>query len=388
MASEGASKQRSALNEKRGVVRQEWLLLPALIAGALFLVFGTGWVSDLSNQWRALFLFAWLIVVILISAFAVVRHADCLAIKLGEPYGTLILTLSVIGMEVLMVSAVMLSGKGDPAMARDTMFAVVMIVLNGLLGVALLTGGWRHHEQQYNLQGAVSYLAMLVPLSATGLILPYYTAATSTPVLFKVRSVVLLLTTIGLYGTFLAVQTRRHPEHYHEPSAVVKPSDEAAETAEDAHYVVRSLSFHISFLILYLLPVVVLSKKLAVVLDYEGDLIGAPQALSGVVVAILILCPEGMSAIRAALNNQLQRSVNLLFGAALSTIALTVPAVVTISLMTGHPVELGLSPVNQILLTVTLIVCILTCATGRTNVLNGMIHLVMFFAYFLLLFGS
>ena len=387
MASARASKQRAGFGGKWEAVRAERLLLPGLITGALFLLFGKAWVADLSNQLWTLFLFVWLIVVILIAAFAVVRHSDCLAIKLGEPYGTLILTLSVIGMEVLMVSAVMLGGKGDPAMARDTMFAVVMIVLNGLLGVALLTGGLRHHEQQYNLQGAVSYLAMLVPLSATGLILPYYTAATATPLLFKVRSTVLLLTTIGLYGTFLAVQTRRHPEHYHEPS-VEKLSDEAAEAEEHAHLVVRSLPFHITLLFLYLLPVVVLSKKLAIILDYEGDLIGAPQAVSGLIVAILILCPEGVSAIRAALNNRLQRSVNLLFGAALSTIALTVPAVIAISLSTGRPVELGLTPVNQILLSVTLIVCILTCATGRTNVLNGMIHLVMFLAYFILIFGG
>src|SRR5262249_32705040 len=134
-----------------------------------------------------------------------------------------------------------------------------------------------------------------------------------------------------------------------------------------------------------LLPVVVLSKKLAIILEYGANRLGAPQALSGVVVAILILCPEGVAAIRAALGNRLQRSVNLLFGAALSTIALTVPAVVAISLATGRRIELGLSPVNQILLAVTLILSILTCTTGRTNVLNGLIHLVLFVAYFILI---
>ena len=157
----------------------EWLLLPGAASALAFLAFGNGWLSTLANPWWAGFLFVWLFGAILISAFGVVRHADCLAIKLGEPYGTLILTLSVIGMEVMMVSAVMLGGTPDPAMARDTMFAVIMIVLNALLGVALLVGGWRHHEQQYNLQGATSFLSMLVPLAASGLVLPYYTSASS-----------------------------------------------------------------------------------------------------------------------------------------------------------------------------------------------------------------
>ncbi|PWU09752.1 MAG: calcium:proton antiporter [Verrucomicrobia bacterium] len=368
----------------KGIARSEVLLLPGLASGILFLVFGKSWLSNLANPWCALVLFGVLIAAILTSAFGVVRHADCLAIKLGEPYGTLILTLSVIGMEVLMVSAMMLSGTPDPAMARDTMFAVVMIVLNGLLGIALLAGAWRHREQQYNLQGAVSFLAMLVPLSATGMILPYYTS-TGTPFLIKLRATALIVTTVGLYGVFLAIQTFRHPEHFDEP-AKAKLSDEAAEASEHHHFAIRSLPFHVACLILYLLPVVVLSKKLAVVLEYGADRLGAPQALSGTIVAILILCPEGVSGIRAALGNRMQRSVNLIFGSAVSTIALTVPAVVAISLFTGVQLELGLTPVNQVLLSVTLLVSILTCATGRTNVLNGFVHLVLFVTYMLLIF--
>jgi Ca2+:H+ antiporter len=317
----------------------------------------------------------------------VVRHADCLAIKLGEPYGTLILTLSVIGMEVMMVSALMLTGNPDPTMARDTMFAVLMIVLNALVGIALLVGGWRHHEQQYNLQGAVSFLSMLVPLAVAGLVLPYYTATNSTPALFKFRAVALVVITVGLYGAFLAVQTRRHPDHFVEPEGVPL-SEGAAEASEHGHLTVRALPFHAALLLAYLLPVILLSKKLAVVLEHGAIRAGAPQALSGVVVAILILCPEAMASVRAAWGTRLQRSVNLLFGAALSTIALTVPAVLLISLVTGKPVELGLSPVNQILLAVTLVLCILTCTTGRTNVLNGLVHLVLFAGYFILMFGG
>lgn len=367
------------------MVRMEWLLLPGAASALAFFAFGNGWLSALANPWWAGFLFVWLFGAILNSAFAVVRHADCLAIKLGEPYGTLILTLSVIGMEVMMVSAVMLGGTPDPAMARDTMFAVIMIVLNALLGVALLVGGWRHHEQQYNLQGATSFLSMLVPLAASSLVLPYYTSADSTSTVFKFRATALIVTTVGLYGAFLAMQTLRHPDHFAEPLKRQLPETMAA-TKEHPQFAVRSLPFHVGLLIAYLLPVVLLSKKLAIVLDYGADRLGIPQALSGMVVAALILFPEGMASVRAAWDNRLQRAVNLIFGAALSTIALTVPAVLAISLATGRSVELGLSPVNQIMLAVTLIVCILTCTTGRTNVLNGLIHVVLFVAYFILLF--
>ena len=366
-------------------LRTEWPLLFSVISTGLFFLFGAAWMADLSNPAWEGFLFLWLFIAILTSAFGVVRHADCLAIKLGEPYGTLILTLAVIGMEVMMVAAVMLAGKAGPTMARDTMFAVIMIVLNALLGIALLAGGWRHREQQYNLQGAVSFLTMLVPLAVAALVLPYYTTATTSPALTKFRAVALVLFTAGLYGVFLAVQTRRHPDYFKD-SATVPLSDEAEEVSEHAHFTIRSLPFHATFLVAWLLPVVVLAKKLAVVLQGGAERFGAPPALSGMVVAVLILCPEGMAGVRAALGNRLQRSVNLLFGAALSTIALTVPAVILISLATGRAIELGLSPVNQILLVLTLAVCTLSCLTGRTNVLNGFIHLVLFAAYFVLIF--
>ena len=368
-------------------LRTEWLLSVGVASAALFLVFGKVWLADLSNAVWMLFLFLWLFGAILLSAFGVVRHADCLAIKLGEPFGTLILTLAVVGMEVMMISALMLSGDPDPTMARDTMFAVVMIVLNALLGIALVAGGWRHREQSYNLQGAMTFLAMLVPLAGFGLILPFYTTATASPSLVTLRAVTLMVTTIGLYCVFLAVQTRRHPDYFRE-SAGVHVSDEAAEASEHAGFDVRSIPFHSVLLIAWLLPVILLAKKLAVVLDNGADRLGAPPALSGIVVALLILTPEGMAGVRAAWGNRLQRSVNLLFGAGLTTIALTVPAVIIISLVTGKSLQLGLSPVNQILLAITLVVSTLTCVTGRTNVLNGFIHLVLFVAYFVLIFEA
>lgn len=366
-------------------LRKEWPVALGIVTAILFLLFGKDWLSDLSSWPRSAGLFVWLFGTILLSAFAVVRHADCLAIKLGEPYGTLILTLSVIGMEVMMVSAVMLTGAAEATLARDTMYSVLMLVLNGLFGLALVAGGWRHGEQQYNLQGAVSYLAMLVPMAALALILPAYATTSGTPVSNNIRVWVLALTSIGLYAIFLAVQTKRHPDFFVEPGGPV-PTEEAAEAHEHGNLEVRSIPYHALFLVLCLAPVVVLSKKLAVLLEYGVARLGLPVALSGALVGALILAPEGLTAVRAALGNRLQRSVNLLYGAALTTIALTVPAVIFISLGTGLPLTLGLDPANQVILVTTLVLSIITCTTGRTNVLNGFIHLLLFVTYFTLIF--
>ena len=197
----------------------------------------------------------------------------------------------------------------------------------------------------------------------------------------------MIVVTIGLYCVFLAVQTRRHPDYFQE-STGVQLSDGAAEASEHAGMEVRTVPFHSALLLAWLLPVILLAKKLAVVLDNGAERLGAPAALSGIVVALLILTPEAMAGVRAAWGNRLQRSVNLLFGAVLTTIALTVPAVILISLVTGQSIELGLSPVNQILLAVTLAVSTLTCVSGRTNVLNGFIHLVLFITYIVLVFEA
>lgn len=168
------------------LAKQEWVFVASIVTTTLFFLFGDRWLADISNPAWFAFILIWLFVVILLSAFAIVRHAESLAVILGEPLGTLVLTLSVIGIEVMMISAVMLTGGGKPTLARDTMFAVVMIVLNGLVGLSLLLGGLRHHEQQYNLQGANAFLALIVPLAVLGLILPNYTQSSPGPTLSKI----------------------------------------------------------------------------------------------------------------------------------------------------------------------------------------------------------
>src|SRR6202522_2947197 len=187
-------------------LRQEWLLGVAWATTALFVLFGKHWLADLLNPLWFTLMLVWLFAVILSSAFAVVHHAESLAIRLGEPLGTLVLTLSVIGIEVMMISAVMLTGEGKPALARDAMFGVVMIVLNGLTGISLLLGGLRHHEHQYNLRGANSFLSLIVPLTVLGLVLPNFTSASSGPTLSVLQSIFLAVMSVGIYSLFLIIQ--------------------------------------------------------------------------------------------------------------------------------------------------------------------------------------
>jgi Ca2+:H+ antiporter len=188
------------------MLRREWPLVVSIATTALFLVFGKGWFTDLSNAvWFASML-GWLFGAMLVTAFAVVRHAEGLAIRLGEPLGTIVLTLSMSGMKMMMIAAVMYTGHGESSLARDTMLAIVMIVLNGLTGASLLLGGWRYHEQTDNLYGANDFLAVLLPLSVLGLVLPRFTVSSPGPTFSPLRAAFLSCMSVSLYGVFLAMR--------------------------------------------------------------------------------------------------------------------------------------------------------------------------------------
>ncbi len=369
------------------VLRREWPLLLSIATAILLLVFGERWVADLSHWAWFAFVLAWLFTVILFSAFAVVRHAESLAVILGEPLGTLVLTLSVTGIEVMMIAAVMYTGHGSSSLARDAMFAVVMIVLNGMVGSSLLLGGLRYHEQTYNLQGANAFLAVIVPLAVLGLILPNFTVSSPGPTLSPLQAAFQGVMSIALYGVFLAIQNVRHRDYFVSSEAV-----EAATRHEmgDGHgeLEIRSVGYHSTLLLAYLLPLVILSKNLAAPINYGLRVLQAPSSLAGFLVAILILSPESLGAMRAALANQLQRSVNILLGSVLATISLTIPAVLTIGFVTGETVVLGLDAVDMTLLSLTLGVSTLTFASPRTNVLLGAVHLLLFLSYVMLIFDS
>ena len=364
----------------------EWRLLVSLATSALFFVYGPSWLADLSNMAWLAFLFAWLFAVILLSATAVVRHAESLAAKLGEPLGTLILTLSVTGIEVMMISSVMFAGKGHPALARDTVFGAVMIALNGMVGLSLLLGGLRYREQEYNLQGANAFLAVLVPLLVLGLVLPNYTVSTAGPIFSPLQATFHIVMSIALYGVFLAIQNVRHREYFLAPTSVATAEHPSALDPADPE--VRSPVYHFPLLLAYLAPIVYLSRQIAVPIDYGIDVLNLPAALGGLLVSVLVMSSESLAAARAALANQLQRSVNLLLGSVLACISLTIPAVLTIGLVSGQPIILGLEPVEMTLLLLTLAVSTLTFASARTNVLLGAVHLLLFLAYLMLLFEN
>ncbi|RMC36164.1 calcium:proton antiporter [Paracoccus alkanivorans] len=351
---------------------------PILAVIATLAIFNTApgaFLHPATAVW-ALLPFIWLFAVMIWGASAVVHHAEALADRLGEPYGTLILTLSVVVIEVALIGSVMLSGDGGPTLARDTMFAVLMIVLNGLVGLALLLGALRHGEQSYNFAGASAFLTVLVPLAVFGLTLPAYTISSPDDSFSTGQALFFSVVTLALYGVFLSIQTVRHRGFFTEAEEPPLPSP-----ASHAHYATWAHAF---LLLATLLPIVLLSKKLAGFVDHGINAMNLPGALGGVVIATIVLASEGMSAVRAALANRLQRAVNLCLGAALSTIGLTVPAVLVIALTTGQEVVLGLGPQMQVMLALTLIVCVQTFGTRRTNVLHGAVHLVLFLAYLML----
>ncbi|MBL8043378.1 MAG: calcium:proton antiporter [Nitrospira sp.] len=374
---------RTAPPHRSRIFGEWWLIIPVGTA-VLFFLHGHEWLSDLSNPLRLSAMLGWLLLVIVLSAFAVLRHAEHLAARLGEPLGTVILTLSVTGIEVMMIAAFMYTGNGNASLARDAMFAVVMLVLNGMVGLSLLLGGLRYHEQTYNLQGANAFLAVIVPLAALGLVMPNYTVSSSGPTFSPHQSVFLIIMSLGLYGVFLAIQNLRHRDYFVAP----RSSKKRHATILHQHHPSPggSVWFHTLLLLAYLLPLVILSEHVAVPIDHTLRLWHAPPTLGGVLVAGLVLAPESLGAVRAALANQLQRSVNILLGSVLASISLTIPAVLAIGFVTGSTIILGIDAVDTILLILTFVVSMLTFAVRRTNVLLGAVHLLLFLAYLMLIF--
>ncbi len=362
-------------------IRAEFPLLVGLGTIAIFLVVGSD-LSELTTRTLPLLgVFVWLFAVILWSAMCVVRHADCLAIKFGEPYGTLILTLSAISIEVVVISTAMLHGENNPTLGRDAIFAVIMIALNGLVGLSLMLGGLRYREQHYNIQGVNAYLNVIMALAVLGLVLPNFTTSTSGPTFSTEQEIFFAAMSLLLYAVFLLIQTLRHRGYFLDVKETA--------TKHSPHHLarIRSTGFHALMLLLYLGAVIFLAEKFAVPLDNSIELFHMPQAFGGAVIAALVLSPEGLGGVTASLQNQLQRSINILFGSVLATIGLTIPAVLMIGLLTKRSVSLGLEGGNLPLLLLTLAVSVVTFTSRKTNVLQGCIHLLLFAVFVLLIFA-
>lgn len=314
-------------------------------------------------------------VVLVATVFAAVYHAEVVAHRVGEPFGTLVLAVAVTVIEVALIVSVMLAAPGDKAgLARDTVYAAVMIVCNGIVGLSLLSGGVRHHEQGFQLQGASAALAVLAALTILTMVVPNVTTSAPGPEFSNVQLVFVALVSLVLYGSFVFVQTVRHRDYFLPPDA---SDEETHAPPPEASAAVVSLVL----LIIALAAVVVLAKQLTPSLENVLSRLNAPKAVVGIAIATLILLPEGLAALRAARANRLQTSLNLALGSALASIGLTIPAVAAVSVTLGLPVHLGLGPKEEVLLGLTLLLGIITLGTGRTTVLQGIVHLVIFVAY-------
>jgi Ca2+:H+ antiporter len=360
----------------------EWPLALAVVTLAAMLL-SESVVAEMLDQPATLIgLLVLICGVILAAAMAIVRHAEILAHRLGEPAGTLLLTLAITGLEVAMVGFVMATGEEKPTLARDAIFGVVMLVFNGFLGISLVLGGLRHGEQKYNLFGANAFLIMILPLTVLGLVLPNYTRSTPGAMLSTFQMVFLSVMSVGIYAIFLFLQNQRHRGYFQ----FEEDGDEDAGAHEEQAESRRSTLHHSLMLVAYGLPLVMLAKQLSTPLEAMVSRLGAPVALGGLVLATLVLTPESIAAVKAAWENRLQRSVNILLGSVLAAIGLTIPLVIAISLATGRGLLLGLDPAEMVMLALTLATAGLTFALPRMNVLLGWVHLLLFGAYLMLMF--
>ena len=311
------------------------------------------------------------------AVFAAVYHAEVVAHRVGEPFGTLVLAVAVTVIEVALIVSIMLGVAADKAgLARDTVFAVIMIVCNGIVGLCLLSGGMRHYEQGFQIQGASAALAVLAALTTLTLVVPNFTESAPGPSFSTSQLVFAGVVSLVLYGSFVFVQTVRHRDYFlplegeSEEAHAPPPSNTAALVSA-------------GLLLVALVAIVGLAKALTPALENVIAWLGAPKAVVGIAIAMLVLLPESLAALRAARANRLQTSLNLALGSALASIGLTIPAVAIVSIALGQPLDLGLNAKEMVLLALTLLLGVITLGTGRTTVLQGTVHLVIFAAFLL-----
>ncbi|WP_303709563.1 MULTISPECIES: calcium:proton antiporter [Microbacterium] len=332
-----------------------------------------------------------IVAVILVCAFGVVKQAEALAHRLGDPYGSLVLTLSIVLIEVILISAVMLGPGEHATIARDSVMAVSMIILNLVIGLALLLGGLRHRGMAHNRTGTSAYLSMLVVLVALAFGLPgligdngAYTIGQEIPI---------IVLTLALYAFFLFRQMGAQADDFTEVDERLRPV-RAAEREEPRTPIREVLAAHrvevltrLVLLVVTVVPIVLLSHDMAALLDDGLGRLGAPVALAGLLIAGIVFLPESITSIRAALNGEAQRVNNLCHGALVSTVGLTIPAVLLIGMFTGQEVVLTESPANLLMLAVTLLLSVTTFAAKRVTAMHGAAHLATFAVYVLILFN-
>ncbi|MFJ4222937.1 calcium:proton antiporter [Microbacterium sp. NPDC089695] len=332
-----------------------------------------------------------IVAVILVCAFGVVKQAEALAHRLGDPYGSLVLTLSIVLIEVILISAVMLGPGEHATIARDSVMAVAMIIMNLVIGLALLVGGLRHRGLQHNRTGTSAYLAMLVLLVTLAFGLP---ALVGVDGAFTVaQEIPIVILTLGIYAFFLVRQMGAQAADFTEVGAH-SSADAGHSRASSTTGILQTIAAHrtevavrLALLVVTVLPIVLLSHDMAALLDDGLGRLGAPPALAGVLIAAIVFLPESITAVRAALGGEAQRVNNLCHGALVSTVGLTIPAVLVIGMLTGQTVILAESPANLLLLGVTLLLSVTTFSARRVTAMHGATHLVLFAAYVIVLFS-
>jgi Ca2+:H+ antiporter len=314
---------------------------------------------------------------LILTVLAAVHHAELIAHRVGEPFGTFLLAVAVTVIELGLIVTLMSAGGEDAAtLARDTVFAAVMIILNGLVGVCILIGAIRHREQTFQQTGVSASLATLCALTVLTLVLPNFTVSEPGPVYAPSQLAFVAVVSFLLYVTFVSVQTVRHRDYFLPPRPLAADEDVHAAPPSSRQSLISS-----ALLVACLGAVVLLAKTLAPPIEAGVAALGAPRTVVGVIIAALVLLPESVAAVRAALANRLQTSLNLGLGSALATIGLSIPAVAALSLAVSLPIALGLDAKSIVLLFLTLLVASLSLGTGRTTILQGVVHLVIFGVY-------
>ena len=331
----------------------------------------------LSHAW-----FIALLAIILIGAvLSAVHHAEVIAHKTGEPFGTLVLSISVTIIEVSLIIAMMLSGhEGSEFIARDAVFATVMIVVNGVIGMCIFMGGLKHYEMTFRNEGTNSALAVLTALATFILVMPIVTVSTPGPDFTKSQLAFAGISCFALYAAFLFFQTISHRDYYL-PKVASKVSDSSAHA--DMPTNLRT-AVSCVLLLVSLVAVVGLAEALSPAIEAGVKAAGAPKTIVGIAIALLVLMPEGFAAVRAAKAGRLQSSLNLALGSALASIGLTIPTVAAIAIFFNLPLSLGISDLNMVLMYLSFFIGALTLATGKTTLLQGIVHLIIFFEYLFL----
>jgi len=342
-----------------------WTIAAPVFAGAVLLAAGLG-VGGI--------IVGFIAVGVAGSVLAAVHHAEVIADRVGEPYGTLVLALAVTLIEVALIVSLMAAGGEEAAgLARDTVFAAVMIILNGIIGLCLLVGGLKHREQTFSLDGVSAALVALGAIVILTLVFPNYTVTTPGPYYSSSQLLLIGSVTLVIYGTFIFTQTIGHRQYF------LQDDDQSGHhSAPPSNVVMASSSI---LLLLCLVAVVLLAKKLAPSLEAAVAHLGAPDALVGVIIAAIVLLPEGTAALRAARSNRLQTSLNLALGSALASIGLTIPTVSFLSLYTNTHLRLGIDSKSSLLLMLSLFIAVMALRTGRTIILHGVVLLTVFVVY-------